>query len=152
MESEKVVTPRYYVVSSVRSSSVYHGPYPAQPTFSNFSDSSDSKVLKRPNMCYIFEKHGIQGYQISHSHVSNGKYTTTKCSEDHTCAIFFKRGWFKDINFDHHINFMERTVVLWTPFLERGAWHSYECLSKCWQRIKRLKQNVHPPCPFRASL
>ena len=22
------------------------------------------KVLKRPYMCYIFEKHGIQGYQI----------------------------------------------------------------------------------------
>ena len=29
-----------------------------------FSNSSDSKVLKRPNVCYIFEKHGIQGYQI----------------------------------------------------------------------------------------
>ena len=72
-------------------------------------------------MCFIFEKHGIQGYQISHSRVSNGKYTTTKCSEDHTCAIFLKRGWFKDMNYDHHINFMERTVVLWTPFLERGA-------------------------------
>ena len=38
-----------------------------QPTFSNFSNSSDSKVkvkVKGPNMCYIFEKHGIQGYQI----------------------------------------------------------------------------------------
>ena len=23
-----------------------------------------NKVLKRPNMCNIFEKHGIQGYQI----------------------------------------------------------------------------------------
>ena len=36
-------------------------------TFSNFSNSSDSKVkvkVKGPNMCYIFEKHGIQGYQI----------------------------------------------------------------------------------------
>ena len=39
------------------------------PTFSNFSYSSDSKVkvkvkVKGPNMCYIFEKHGIQGYRI----------------------------------------------------------------------------------------
>ena len=39
----------------------------AQPTFSDFSNSSDSKVkvkVKGPNMCYIFEKHGIQGYRI----------------------------------------------------------------------------------------
>ena len=39
----------------------------AAPTFSDFSNSSDSKVkvkVKGPNMCYIFEKHGIQGYQI----------------------------------------------------------------------------------------
>ena len=36
-------------------------------TFSNLSNSSDSKVkvkVKGPNMCYIFEKHGIQGYKI----------------------------------------------------------------------------------------
>ena len=40
---------------------------PAAATFSNFSNSSDSKVkvkVKGPNMCYIFEKHGIQGYRI----------------------------------------------------------------------------------------
>ena len=55
-------------VSSVRSSSGYHGllhtQQHQQPTFSNFSNSSDSKVkvkVKGPNMCYIFEKHGIQG-------------------------------------------------------------------------------------------
>ena len=41
----------------------------AAPTFSDFSNSSDSKVkvkvkVKGPNMCYIFEKHGIQGYRI----------------------------------------------------------------------------------------
>ena len=39
----------------------------AAPTFSNFSNSSDLKVkvkVKGPNMCYIFEKHGIQGYRI----------------------------------------------------------------------------------------
>ena len=36
--------------------------YPAAAIFSNFSDSSDSKVLKRPNMCYISEKNRIQGY------------------------------------------------------------------------------------------
>ena len=56
------------VVSSVRSSSGYQGLIRTQqPTFSNFSNSSDSKVkvkVKGPNMCYIFEKHGIQGYQI----------------------------------------------------------------------------------------
>ena len=60
------------IISSVRSSSGYHGllrTYPAQqqPTFSDFSNSSDSKVkvkVKGPNMCYIFEKHGIQGYRI----------------------------------------------------------------------------------------
>ena len=55
--------------SSVRSSSVYHGllHIRKQATFSNFSNSSDSKgkvKVKGPNMCYIFEKHGIQGYQI----------------------------------------------------------------------------------------
>ena len=60
------------VVSSVRSSSGYHGllrtyVHTQQPTFSNFSNSSDSKVkvkVKGPTMCYIFEKHGIQGYRI----------------------------------------------------------------------------------------
>ena len=61
-------------VSSVRSSSGYHGlieirsaAAAAAPTFSDFSNSSDSKVkvkVKGPNMCYIFEKHGIQGYRI----------------------------------------------------------------------------------------
>ena len=56
-------------ISSVRSSSGYHGlirTYPAA-TFSDFSNSSDSKVkvkVKGPNMCHIFEKHGIQGYRI----------------------------------------------------------------------------------------
>ena len=59
----------FLLVSSVRSSSGYHGLLhtrsAAQPTFSDFSNSSDSKVkvkVKGPNMCYIFEKHGIQGY------------------------------------------------------------------------------------------
>ena len=50
-------------VSSVRSSSGYHGlieirsAAAAAPTFSDFSNSSDSKVkvkVKGPNMCYIF--------------------------------------------------------------------------------------------------
>ena len=56
------------IISSVRSSSVYHGLLEgAAATFSNFSNSSDSKVkvkVKGPNMCYIFEKHWIQGYRI----------------------------------------------------------------------------------------
>ena len=62
-------------ISSVRSSSGYHGlieirsAAAAPPTFPNFSNSSDSKVkvkvkVKGPNMCYIFEKHWIQGYRI----------------------------------------------------------------------------------------
>ena len=65
----------YYrmIISSVRSSSGYHGlieirsAAAAAPTFSDFSNSSDSKVkvkVKGPNMCYIFVKHGIQGYRI----------------------------------------------------------------------------------------
>ena len=52
-------------ISSVRSSNVYpcliciYNVYytyiqTQQATFSNCSDSSDSKVLKRTNMCYIF--------------------------------------------------------------------------------------------------
>ena len=54
-----------------------------QPSFSIFSNSSDSKVkvkvkVKGPNMCYIFEKHGIQGYRIWHSRVSNVKYTNNR--------------------------------------------------------------------------
>ena len=46
---------------------VYYIPSAEQATFSDFSNSSDSKVkvkVKGPNMCYIFEKHGIQGYRI----------------------------------------------------------------------------------------
>ena len=48
----------------------YHGllhTQQRQATFSNFSNSSDSKVkvkVRGPNIYYIFEKHGIQGYQI----------------------------------------------------------------------------------------
>ena len=72
-------------ISSVRSSSGYHGlieiRQQRKATFSNFSNSSDSKVkvkAKGPNTCYIFEKHGIQGYQIWHSRVSNVKNTNTR--------------------------------------------------------------------------
>ena len=71
-------------ISSVRSSSGYHGLIEIQrskATFSNFSNSSDSKVkvkVKGPNMCYIFEKHWIQGYLIWHFRVSNVKYTNTR--------------------------------------------------------------------------
>ena len=59
------------LVSSVRSSSVYRGLIEIRTTQrsskATFSNSSDSKVkvkVKGPNMCYIFEKHGIQGYRI----------------------------------------------------------------------------------------
>ena len=60
---------------------VYYIPSSAAPTLPFFSNSSDSKVrvkVKGPNMCYIFEKHGIQGYRIWHSCVSNVKYTNTR--------------------------------------------------------------------------
>ena len=70
-------------------------------TFSNSSNSSDSIVkvkVKGPKMCYIFGKHGIQGYQIWHSRVSNvkytntqiRKYTNTKGSKDPT---YFWKAW-----------------------------------------------------------
>ena len=82
----------YSVFSSVRSTSGYHGllgTYPAT-TFPNFSNSSDSKVkvkVKGPNMCYIFEKHGIQGYQIWHSRVLNVKYTNTRLHKNANTKI-----------------------------------------------------------------
>ena len=80
-------------ISSVRSSSGYHGLIEIQrsaATFSNFSNSSDSKVkvkVKRPNMSYIFEKHGIQGYRIWHSRVSNVKYTNTRLHKNANTQI-----------------------------------------------------------------
>ena len=49
-------------------------------------------------MCYIFEKHGIQGYRIWHSRVSNVKYTTTQIHKYKVlktpimCNIFEKYG------------------------------------------------------------
>ena len=66
--TERPVVLSNAIFSSVRSSSVYHGLlHIYKPSFSIFSNSSDSKVkvkVKGPNMCYIFEKHGIQGYRI----------------------------------------------------------------------------------------
>ena len=35
-----------------------------KPSFSNSSDSKVKVKVKGPNMCYIFEKHVIQGYRI----------------------------------------------------------------------------------------
>ena len=86
------------------------------------------KVLQRPKMCYILEKHGIQGYQIWYSHVSNvkyenkqisnmtfpcikneihkytntkiRKYINTKSFKDPTCAIFLKGMGFNYIKYD----------------------------------------------------
>ena len=37
---------------------------PSRPLFQIFKKSSDSRVSQRPNMCYLFEKRGMQGYQI----------------------------------------------------------------------------------------
>ena len=49
-------------------------------------------------MCYIFEKHRIQGYQIWHNRVWNVKYINTKCLKDPACAMFLKSMGFKDIS------------------------------------------------------
>ena len=51
------------------------------------------KMLKRPNICYIFYKHGMQGYQIWYSRESNEntqihKYKVLK--RHNTCYIFEK--------------------------------------------------------------
>ena len=72
------------IISSVRSSSGYHGLlrtyiHTQQPTFPNFSNSSDSKVkvkVKGPNM------------------------QSAKCLKDQTCAIILKIMGFKDIRYD----------------------------------------------------
>ena len=64
---------------SLAPSSVYPGLLQTlQQRISHFPNFSVSQVLNRPNMCYIFEKHWIQGYQIWHSRVSNVKYTNTR--------------------------------------------------------------------------
>ena len=72
VRSKIKVVVEVWLISSVRSSSVYHGLLHTrkQPTF---SDSKVKVKVKGPNMCYIFEKHGIQGYRIWHSRVSNVK-------------------------------------------------------------------------------
>ena len=64
---------------SLAPSSVYPGLLQTlQQRISHFPNFSVSQVLNRPNMCYIFEKQWIQGYQIWHSRVSNVKYTNTQ--------------------------------------------------------------------------
>ena len=73
----------YRFISSVRSSSVYHGlsityPLPSAGHFSNFQFLQILKCLKDPTCAIFFEKHGIQGYRIWHSRVSNVKYTNTR--------------------------------------------------------------------------
>ena len=63
-ENQKLIWESCYIVSSVRSSSGYHGLlHIYKPSFSNFSNSSDSKVkvkVKGPNMCYIFKSMGFK--------------------------------------------------------------------------------------------
>ena len=65
-----------FIISSVRSSSVYHGliwiQRSSKPLWSFFSNYLDSKVLKRPNMCYIFEK-------TWYSRISNMTSPCIKC-------------------------------------------------------------------------
>ena len=73
-----------------------------------YTNTAYDEVPERPNMWYIFEKRIVQGYEKWYSRVSNAqiqkyKYTNTqiqhmtKCQKDPACAIFLKRGLFKDI-------------------------------------------------------
>ena len=48
-----------------------------------YTNTAYDEVIERPNMCYIFEKRLVQGYQKLHSRVSNSqiqkyKYTNTQ--------------------------------------------------------------------------
>ena len=79
----------------VKGSGVYPGILETQQ-WSHFF--SDSKELKRPHMCYIFEKHGIQGYQI-YIKCKIHKYTNTLIHKykvlkrPNMCYIFEKHGF-----------------------------------------------------------
>ena len=40
-------------------------------THCHFEDKDKDRMLKRPNICYVFEKQGVQGYQIWHSQTAS---------------------------------------------------------------------------------
>ena len=76
-------------------------------------------------MCYIFEKHGIQGYQIWHSRVSNVKYTNNKYTKYTNTHRYSLLSLLITIihhhslsSLFHYYNCSERTGVLWTPFFK----------------------------------
>ena len=112
--------------------------------------------VKGPNMCYIFEKHGIQGYRIWHSRVSNVKYTNTqickytntKCLKDPICAIFLKSWWFKYIKYDHHI-----IKSIWqsvsSPYGRHSISTSRALVAKRW--IQKIYSTHFPNWALRAG-
>ena len=98
----------YYFVSSVRSSSGYHGLLHIRSThffkffkFFRFESERTQHVLyfwkawdsRISNMTFLCIKCKIHKYTITQIR----KYTNTKCLKDPTCAIFFKSMGFKDI-------------------------------------------------------
>ena len=72
-----------------------------QPLFQKISNSSDSEVIKRPFMCYIFEKHEI------HSRISNMtfpyiKFKINKYKKRKYTNTQIQSMGFKDIKYEVH--------------------------------------------------
>ena len=71
-----------------------------------YTNTAYDKVPERPNMCHIFIKRIVEGYQKLYFHVSNMQIQNihiqhiTKCQKHPTNSIFLKRGLFKDITND----------------------------------------------------
>ena len=93
-------------------------------------------MLERPSMCYIFEKHAIQGYQIC-------KYKNTNCLRDPTCAIFSKNWGFKDINYDHDIMISSYYIVKHNFGASRGPLNAIFQL--VWRLFILLSFTLSPP-------
>ena len=89
----------FFIISSVRSSSVYQGlieiERSSKATFSNFSNSSDSKVFKRPNMCYIF-------WKAWDSRISNMTFPCIKC-KIHIISKYANTNCLKEDPTSHYI-------------------------------------------------
>ena len=99
------------IISSVRSSSGYHGLLHISQFFKFFKFSRFESESERThhvlyfwktwdsrisNMTFPCIKYKIHKYTITQI----CKYTNTKCLKDPTCAIFFKSMGFKDIKYD----------------------------------------------------
>ena len=75
-----------------------------------YTDKDKYKVLPRPNVCYIYQKQGVQGFRILYWLFScddkdkdkdskTQTKTNTKCFQDPIYAIFFKSRGFKDLKY-----------------------------------------------------